>query len=189
MADGGRKGLTSSNSLYSKRSEFATCRPEADHTFRRQITATTVTVGRSAVAVARTQPPCDLNGHPNPEQSRDERPSLALREGPKILATATTPIASSGWTASRIVRLGMFASAKDIGESMAAIQAACRHGLAKGDKSERGRLRGWECVSTNTALKKEDWCGANPQYQGCGGIDRLWGHYGGIHDAGQRSEK
>ncbi len=35
MADGGKKELTSSNSLYLKRSKFSARRPEADHTVSR----------------------------------------------------------------------------------------------------------------------------------------------------------
>jgi hypothetical protein len=94
------------------------------------------------------------------------------------LATATTPIASSGWTASRIVRLGVFARAKDISESRVAIQAACRHGLAKGDKSERGRLRGWECILNDPALKKRSGVEPIPNPKGVRGSISFGGTMG-----------
>jgi hypothetical protein len=80
-----------------------------------------------------------------------------------------------------IVTLQVFASAKDISESMAAIQAASQHGvIPKNNKRYRVKclcigdgstprtatlacfLKKWDCVSIDPALKP-DWKGDNPK--------------------------
>ena len=100
-----------------------------------------------------------------------------------------------------IVRLGAFGSAKDVSESMAAIEAACRHGrlppspgggtkgggagvacLCIGDGSTPRTavlacfLRGWDCVSIDPALRDE-WRGAEPR-----GVRGLVGYGGTLED-------
>ena len=81
-----------------------------------------------------------------------------------------------------IVALRAFGSAKDVSESMAAIQAACAHGLIGGEGAAKNKvkclcigdgstprtavlacfLKKWECVSIDPALKAE-WAGVNPK--------------------------
>lgn len=94
-----------------------------------------------------------------------------------------------------IVALSVFTSAKDVSESMAALQAASQHGvIPKNDKSSRVKClcigdgstprtavlacftKKWDCVSIDPALKA-DWNGEQPK-----GVRGLVGFSGTIED-------
>jgi len=97
-----------------------------------------------------------------------------------------------------IVNLKAFTSAKDVSESMAAIQAATQHGLLKDDSSKNSKkkikclcigdgatprtavlgcfLKKWNCISIDPALHKE-WHGIEPK-----GVRGLIGYRGTLEE-------